>query len=64
MHSAKGRKEASKVKSLTLVSMGLLEKDGATNGNEIAGGSNTSSRSVKGASSITLDYKGTEDSQS
>ena len=38
------------VKSLTLVFMGVLEKDEATNGNEVEEGSNTSSRSIKGES--------------
>ena len=37
--------------SLTIVSIGVLEKDIATNGKEVEGLSNTSSKSVKGASS-------------
>jgi len=60
----KGRGEASKDKSLTLVSIGVLEKDGATNGNEVKGRSNTSSRSVNGASSTIVDFRRKENSQS
>jgi len=48
--------EASKAKSLTLVSMGVLEKDRATNGNEVEGESNTPSRYIKGTSSTTSDF--------
>ena len=55
---------ASKVKPLTPAYVGVLEKDGVTNDNEAKGGSNTSFRSVKGASSTTLDFREKEDSQS
>ena len=41
----------------------MLEKDGAISGKEVKGGSNASSRPVKGASSTTLDFKRKEDSQ-
>jgi len=58
VHWAKGRGEASKASSLTLVAMGVLEKDGATSSKEIKGESNTSARSVKGSSSTTLDFSG------
>ena len=44
-----------------LVAMGVLENDEATSGNEVKGGSNTSSKLVKGASSTTLDSSGRED---
>jgi len=47
-----------KVKSLSLVAIGVLEKDGATYGKEVKGWSNTSSRSGKGASLTTLDSRG------
>ena len=53
---------ASKDKLLTLVTMGVLRKDGATVGNEAKGGSNISSRSVKDASLAKFNYKGQEDS--
>jgi len=43
------------------MSMGVPEKDGAINNKEIKGGSNTSSRLVKGASSTTLDARGKGD---
>ena len=43
---------------LTLVSISVLEKDRGTNGNEVKRGLNASSRSVKGASSISLDSRG------
>jgi len=56
--------EVSKIKSLTLVPIGWLKKGGVTNGNEIEGGSNTSSRSIKGASSIILNSMERDDSQS
>jgi len=55
-------REASKVESLMLVAMGVLEKDGAISGKYVKVGSNTSSRSVKGASSTTIDYRGRKDS--
>jgi len=55
-------REASKVQLLTRVAMGVLEKDGVTSGKEVKGGSNTSWRSVKGASLTTLDSRGREDS--
>ena len=48
------------VESLMLVATGVLEKDGAPSGKEVKGGSNTSFRSVKGASSTTLDSRGRE----
>jgi len=38
--------------------MGVPEKDGATSDKEVKGGSNTSSRSVEGASLITPDSRG------
>jgi len=38
-----------------VVSIGVLEKDGATNGKEIKGGLNASSRLVEDASSIKSD---------
>jgi len=50
------------VNSLTPVAVGVLENDGAKKGKEVEGGSNVSSRSVKGASSTTLDSRGREDS--
>ena len=62
MHWAKGMGEASKSKALMIVSVGVLEKDGATNGKEVKGGSNASSRSVKSVSSTTLDSREKEDS--
>ena len=61
---AKGRGKASKVMPLTLVSIGVLEKDEVTIGKEVKWGSDTSSRSVKCVSPTTLDYRGREDSQS
>jgi len=45
-----------------LVAMGVLEKDGATSAKEVKRGSNTSSRSVEGVSSTTLDSTGRDDS--
>jgi len=45
-----------------LVDAGVLEKDGATSGKEVKGGSNTSSRFIKDQSSITLDSGKREDS--
>ena len=42
----------------------VVEKDGITNGEEVKGGSNTSSGLVKGPSSKKLDPKGRQDSQS
>ena len=64
MHRAKGREETSMVKALTLVPIGVLEMNGATNGKEVKGESNTSSRSVKGASSTKLNVRGRKDSKS
>jgi len=64
LHCGKDRGKASKVKSLTLVATGVLEKDGATSGKKVKGGSNTSSRSIEDASSITLDSRGKKNSQS
>ena len=52
------------VKSLALLSKGVLQKDGLATGNEVKGESNASSRSVKGALSTTLDSKGSKDLQS
>jgi len=57
------RGKTSKLKLLTLVSIGGLEKDGATNDKEVKRGLNASSRSVKGASSTRLDFKGRKDPQ-
>jgi len=45
-----------------LVAMEVLERDRVKSGNDAKGGSNTSSRSIKGASSKTLDFRGREDS--
>jgi len=45
-----------------LVATGMLEKGGAKSGKEVKGGSKTSFRSGKGASSTTLDSRGREDS--
>jgi len=56
--------EASKVKALTVVSTGVLKKDEATNGEEVKGESNTSSRSVKGALPAKFDFRGRKNSQS
>jgi len=50
VHCDKGRGEASKAKSLKIVSLSVLEKDRATNGRKVKSGSNTFSRSVNGAS--------------
>jgi len=44
-----------------LVAMGLLEKDGATSGEEVKGGLNTSCRLVKDASPTTLDSRERKD---
>ena len=41
-----------------LVATGVLEKDGATSGKEVKEGSNTSYRSIEGASSTTLGSRG------
>ena len=62
VHYAKGRGEISKVEALTVVSIGVLEKDGATHEKEVNEGSDTSSKSVKGASSTILDSRGREGS--
>jgi len=59
MHGAKGRGETSKVKSVLIVSTGVLEKHGVTNDKEVKEESNAFSRSVKGALSTKLD-KGKE----
>jgi len=56
--------EASKVDSLTLLAMVVLQKDGITRGKEVKRESNTSSRLVKGASLTTSDARGRGDSQS
>ena len=47
-----------------LVSISVLEEDGATIGKEVKGGLNTSVRSVKNASSTKLNSKRKKDSQS
>jgi len=57
-------RETNKVKSLMLVSISVLEEDGATIGKEVKGGLNTSVRSVKNASSTKLNSKRKKDSQS
>ena len=44
----------SKVKSLTIVSIGVLEKDRASNGKEVMRGSNASSRLMEDSSSRKL----------
>jgi len=64
VHLAKRRGEANKVESLMLVAIWVLQKDRAITGKEVKGGSKTSSRLVKGASSTILDSMGSEDSQS
>jgi len=46
-----------------LVAIGVLEKDGATSGKEVKGGSITSSRLVEGVTTTTLDSREREDSQ-
>jgi len=58
------RGEASRVKSLMLVAMGMLKEEIITNGKEEKGGSNTFSKLVKDALSIKLKSSGREDSQS
>jgi len=55
-------RETNKVKSLTPVSIGVLEENEATNEKEVKGGSNTSFGSIKGASSIELDFRRRKDS--
>jgi len=47
-----------------LVSIGVLEEDGATNVKQFKGGSNIFSRLIKDASSTELDFREKEDSQS
>lgn len=64
MHSAKGRGEACEVKALKVVPMGVLGDDGAISDEEVKGGSNASSKLVKGVSSVKLDSSRKEDSQS
>ena len=64
MHRAKGREETSMVKALTLVPIGVLEMNGATNGKEVKRGSNAASKPVEDASSTKFNFRGREDSQS
>jgi len=56
--------EAQKVKAVTAVPMGVLAKGEATSHVEVKGGPNASFRSVEGVSSIRVDSRGKEDSQS
>jgi len=62
MHQAKEKGETSKIKLLMVVAIGVLEKKEAIKGEEVKGGSNTSSRSIKQVLSTKLDSRGRDDS--